>query len=664
MKRLFLVILLSFCLISSQADAKLWRYTATSLTGGGTAALDKINGDNLQEGDSALVTTSTGHYVYYLDADSNLTEDSPYVISPDTNPGTKRWVLVQDSSKYYARAGATDQGVDSNDFSLLDLMTTIGTAKRATIVFRHWPKTGSDTTTYTVTTALDMTSYPYIMLEFENGVLLAGSGAKTLYSPSNIIASPSQQIFSGSGTISFANMDSPGYAEWWGIDGTADQTEINKALVACKIVQLLGKTYTITGSIQMNTDNMLLGYRDLTVISANLAADNIIESTDSTVRTYRWTIKDIKIDNTSRDNAGAVGIAIINQKDFVIENVSVNNCETAFQAAAISYNGVFRKCLALTVDTGFLINQGTFGGSTYGANEITLEDCRVNDCEVGYDIDGVSNIYLNHSSAEVFEAGAKIGIRIANTVATLNTTIIAPRLENAVAAGSTGISIGALAQRTNISASYYVNLGTKLSDSSNLYTLQFYPRHHTENLWVEKIRFGDADTDSDTGVAILRATSAAILARNSTDSDYLDIRGETVSGFEAITQSNPTNGQYLIIKSNTTLHALSAAATSTWTNGIPAGGVMVIGVTARVTTEITGCTGFDIGDGVTADKFGDNVAVASGTTSKLSNGTATTPTIYPSVNNIVLTAVGGGGAFTGGVVRLTVHYIALSAPTS
>jgi hypothetical protein len=89
---------------------------------------------------------------------------------------------------------------------------------------------------------------------------------------------------------------------------------------------------------------------------------------------------------------------------------------------------------------------------------------------------------------------------------------------------------------------------------------------------------------------------------------------------------------------------------------------MVVGVTCRVTTLITGATSFDIGDGATADKFGNNVAVALGTTSNLANGTATTPTIYPTSTDIVLTA--NGGNFTAGEVRLTVFYIKLTAPTS
>ncbi|MBU1003025.1 MAG: hypothetical protein KKE73_10940 [Proteobacteria bacterium] len=70
--------------------SKLYRMGA--LTGGTDNALDKIAGDNLNDGDGALVFTDSGLYVYLLKADSGLAEDSPAVISPDANAGDKRWI--------------------------------------------------------------------------------------------------------------------------------------------------------------------------------------------------------------------------------------------------------------------------------------------------------------------------------------------------------------------------------------------------------------------------------------------------------------------------------------------------------------------------------------------------------------------------------------------
>lgn len=65
-----------------------------ALIGGGIGALDRIDGALLNDGDAAQVTIAGGVYNYHLNAASGAAENSPYVIAPDTNPGTKRWVLV------------------------------------------------------------------------------------------------------------------------------------------------------------------------------------------------------------------------------------------------------------------------------------------------------------------------------------------------------------------------------------------------------------------------------------------------------------------------------------------------------------------------------------------------------------------------------------------
>jgi hypothetical protein len=68
-------------------------YGATSLTGGGVGALDKIDGSLLNDGDGAFTLVSGVFRAYHLDATSGATENSPNVIAPDSNAGTKRWLL-------------------------------------------------------------------------------------------------------------------------------------------------------------------------------------------------------------------------------------------------------------------------------------------------------------------------------------------------------------------------------------------------------------------------------------------------------------------------------------------------------------------------------------------------------------------------------------------
>ncbi len=68
-------------------------YCRTSLIGGGGGALDELDGAGLSDLDFAIVSILNKIYMYTLDDDSAAAEDSPNVISPDTNAGTKRWIL-------------------------------------------------------------------------------------------------------------------------------------------------------------------------------------------------------------------------------------------------------------------------------------------------------------------------------------------------------------------------------------------------------------------------------------------------------------------------------------------------------------------------------------------------------------------------------------------
>ena len=96
---------------------------------------------------------------------------------------------------YYVDPSNADQGVVGNGSTIKDLATAIGTSTKATLVFPH-SGTGV-TTAYTVSTALDLSSYQNIKFQIENGAQLELGSGVTLPSPSNVIAQPSQQIFHG-----------------------------------------------------------------------------------------------------------------------------------------------------------------------------------------------------------------------------------------------------------------------------------------------------------------------------------------------------------------------------------------------------------------------------------------------------------------------------------
>ena len=85
-------------------------YIKTALNGGGAGSLDLMDGltggkdgEPLLEGDIAYVYVANVKYEYWLDDDLNEIEDSPSKIVPDTNAGTKVWVL---QSVYYTSSSS------------------------------------------------------------------------------------------------------------------------------------------------------------------------------------------------------------------------------------------------------------------------------------------------------------------------------------------------------------------------------------------------------------------------------------------------------------------------------------------------------------------------------------------------------------------------------
>jgi hypothetical protein len=96
------------------------------------------------------------------------------------------------------------------------------------------------------------------------------------------------------------------------------------------------------------------------------------------------------------------------------------------------------------------------------------------------------------------------------------------------------------------------------------------------------------------------------------------------------------------------------AASSLWPEAsmIPQG-AMVIGVTSRVGTAITGADGWELGDGATANLYADKALTASGSQSGGADMLLTVPT-RSAAHNIRVTAKNAN--FTAGTLNIRVHY--------
>lgn len=157
--------------------------------------------------------------------------------------------------------------------------------------------------------------------------------------------------------------------------------------------------------------------------------------------------------------------------------------------------------------------------------------------------------------------------------------------------------------------------------------------------------------DTDTGVG--RAAA-----------DQLSLIAGAVEGIRVNTTSLntvPSSGATLNVQVATTTVTTSSGSSVTASNLIPDGAV-VLTLSTRVTTEMLGPVGYDVGDGSDVDRWGNSIAGDANTTSDNTDWTSTTIQVFTSANNVVITS--DGVDFTAGVIRIVVHYIDGTAPTS
>lgn len=103
-----------------------------------------------------------------------------------------------------------------------------------------------------------------------------------------------------------------------------------------------------------------------------------------------------------------------------------------------------------------------------------------------------------------------------------------------------------------------------------------------------------------------------------------------------------------------------SGATTTASDLVP-DGAMVIGVTTRVTEAITGASGYQVGDGSDADRWGDVDLTSLGSITHNANATNNLIQLFLADNDIVITAKTSN--FTGGKLRVVAFWFEIGAPT-
>ena len=161
---------------------------------------------------------------------------------------------------------------------------------------------------------------------------------------------------------------------------------------------------------------------------------------------------------------------------------------------------------------------------------------------------------------------------------------------------------------------------------------------------------GPADPSSTLDVMLWRDAASTLALRNSTNAQTINVYGSYTSA---------TDYQRVVVKTVRESSGALSGATYVSTATIPAYAVL-IGVTTRVTTLITGATSYSVGDGTDADLWGATIAVAANSQSRTADFTAVGSSgATAAARNVTLTA--NGGNFTGGVVELCFHYLTTEA---
>lgn len=167
-------------------------------------------------------------------------------------------------------------------------------------------------------------------------------------------------------------------------------------------------------------------------------------------------------------------------------------------------------------------------------------------------------------------------------------------------------------------------------------------------------RFGwSASDDASAGpdVFLARDAAAALALKNSTTAQEFRHYGSEITA--------GTRYSRLTIKHATTTLASVSGATVTASNLIPAK-ANVLGVNTIVTVALGtggGTTGYAVGDGTDANRWGDVVGTAAGTDTDGNDATADPTGYFNAANNVVITAAGGNFNGTGSIFVDVAYWI-------
>ena len=456
-------------------------YRKTGRVGNASGDMDSIDGATLNDGDECRVFEGTSVFLWYrLDADSGVTPDDYVVIDPNDNPGSKRWILQDNSLLHYTQKNALDYGSAYTDATLQLAITDISTNHWTLLVNRG-----------TWVIDADLTFAANTRLKFEGGAVF-DIDANTTVTINGDVDAGLYQIFdledSGDSVVYGRGSTKEIYTEWYGSDPTGAVDSIaafNGAMASVKashggIIQLIGKykldsTWTssafsgltikgVTGNLDASDTKKT--YLDFTAVDANTVCIdfddvNSLEMSDFYVHTgvisnttaieitdcTGLTIKKINIESAP----GSTGYGLKLGGTAVADSVLVGSVENCLVQSTGTPYYLGYGTTSTNIENCYALGAATYGYHMYGCTYCELSGCAADtgiasDTAWGYGINSCSNIVMTACGAENNKAGhtkvfgGTVGLTMIDPRGVGNNTADSKLIGSLVDIGATGVN--------------------------------------------------------------------------------------------------------------------------------------------------------------------------------------------------------------------------------
>ncbi|MBU1621884.1 MAG: glycoside hydrolase family 55 protein, partial [Gammaproteobacteria bacterium] len=335
------------------------------------------------------------------------------------------------SQYHFVDASESDQGTAGDGSSVKDIVDSVGTSKKATIVFSH-SGTGN-TTTYTFSTSEVIPDNFEVLVE--NGAVLSVATGITVEFGGSIWAGRNQWIsLTGTGSVIFdERFISEIFPEWWGAlgDDSTDSTDAIQDAIDCAeamggcIVSFAAATYRFTTLTMDDPGVTLRGMGpDATVLKTTSGTGNIITIGD-TGSNYNASggIRDISLYTTGARTAGFM-IYIDGCEQGIINNIKIGE-DDGYAVGSGIYFGSDLSTLWYVTNSVIEI-QGAFhgihlaGSSDQYLSNLWIRGDGSTDNSIGIYVDNNAGAWFKDIDIVQFYEGILLGADDGDTISWLN----------------------------------------------------------------------------------------------------------------------------------------------------------------------------------------------------------------------------------------------------